>query len=189
MVYHSSWNGFETETLLGCGLYQFKQTTKGSRLGPALPLDVTQLDADGNMVDDILDEVIHYFKPNMYFKTFKIKGNGDRLILYLTCFVHKLLQKIVGLNKKQCQVVLITLNQEFVTLPNEASFPFATFYPPTNDQQEVEKFLAYTQQLKSELGHRVVERVFQYPEEDGTGSKFWTVFAKAPFLEDRKKKK
>ena len=39
--------------------------------------------------EDIIDEALKYFKANVFFNTFEMKGNADRLLVYLTLFTHQ----------------------------------------------------------------------------------------------------
>ena len=37
--------------------------------------------------DDIIDEVLMYFKANVLFKHFEVKGTADRVLIYMTLYV------------------------------------------------------------------------------------------------------
>jgi actin related protein 2/3 complex subunit 3 len=49
--------------------------------------------------DDIIDEALRFFKANVFFNTFEMKGNADRLLVFLTLFTH---QCIIRLSKVRC---------------------------------------------------------------------------------------
>jgi hypothetical protein len=39
--------------------------------------------------DDIIDETMNFFRANVFFKSFEVKGGADRLMIYLTLFIHQ----------------------------------------------------------------------------------------------------
>jgi hypothetical protein len=49
--------------------------------------------------EDIIDETLQTFKANILFRNFEVKGNADRLLIYLTLYVSQCLRKIQGKNK------------------------------------------------------------------------------------------
>eukprot|EP00758_Cryptobia_borreli_P003314 Tbor_TRINITY_DN3680_c0_g1::TRINITY_DN3680_c0_g1_i1::g.215::m.215/K05756/ARPC3; actin related protein 2/3 complex, subunit 3 len=190
--YHSIWNGYEEETLLGCGVYKIKQTHKASMVGPAPSMSLVDVDEEGNQTEaeDILDEALYYFKSNVLFKTFKMKGDADRLILFLTHYLHTLLKKIVRMDIKAAKAVVLQLQTEYSVLPTDASFPFAVFFsldkegPVTTDEKE--RFTEYSKQIRYEIGMRMIDKVYQFPEADGTGSKHWMLFTRHHLLPPKK---
>ena len=183
MVYHSRWNGYEEGVLLGCGLFPIKVTCQAAAVGPAPRMDPLAND-DGNAEDkeDVLDEALFYFKSNMLFKTYTIKGSGDRLLLYLTMFMNNCLKRIVGLNRAQAKATLLSYASDSVTAPTDPSFQFSSFFPAAKSNEEVDQWKEYVKQLRMEISSRLLRLVFQFPEADGTGSKFWMIFGKSTFL-------
>ena len=63
--------------------------------GPAIKADFE--------TDDIIDEGINFFRANILFKYYDIKGAADRNIIYLTVFIQKCLEIIA----KKYIVILI----------------------------------------------------------------------------------
>lgn len=45
--------------------------------------------------DDIIDEALTYFKPNIFFREFEIKGAADRTLIYLFLYITECLKKLV----------------------------------------------------------------------------------------------
>lgn len=43
---------------------------------------------------DIVDEALEYFKPNIFFREFEIKGSSDRTLIYLTFYITECLRKL-----------------------------------------------------------------------------------------------
>lgn len=43
--------------------------------------------------EDILDETLNFFRANVFFRNFDVRGAPDRTLIYLTLFVHQCLVK------------------------------------------------------------------------------------------------
>lgn len=43
--------------------------------------------------DDVIDEAIAFFRANVLFRNFEVKGAADRLLVYLTLYIGKCLQR------------------------------------------------------------------------------------------------
>ena len=43
---------------------------------------------------DIIDEALEYFKPNIFFREYEIKGAADRTLIYLTFYITECLRKL-----------------------------------------------------------------------------------------------
>jgi len=39
--------------------------------------------------DDVVDEAIRLFRANVLFRNFEVQGGGDRILVYLTLFIHQ----------------------------------------------------------------------------------------------------
>ena len=169
MVYHSSRNEVsDVQLVCGCGVFPIKTTTRG----PA-PL---ASDAE----DDIIDEALGFFKANVLFKHFEVKGPGDRVLIYLTLYITQCLQKL-----EKCPTALEGLKSltgmahETFRIPGEPGFALGSFFPAPTSSQEGELCRSYLKQVREELGRRLVTKVYG---EDGQPSKFWIVFAKRKFM-------
>lgn len=44
--------------------------------------------------DDIIDEALKYFKPNVFFREFEIKGAADRTLMYLLLYITECLKRL-----------------------------------------------------------------------------------------------
>lgn len=192
--FESAFNGAEHEkkTIVGCGLYAIKQHPKaGSGCGPAPKLDDNIVDpesGESTPAYDIVDEAIYYFKANMMHKTFEVKGPADRLILYLTLYIQQCLKRLLAAgkaaNKTQARQLLLGLAVERSPCPLDNSYPFSAFHPPASKctPGEQELWADYCKQLRLETAVRLIQRIFVYPEEDGTANKWWLYFGNAKFL-------
>lgn len=130
--------------------------------------------------DDIIDEVMGYFKANVLFKHFEVKGPADRVLIYLTLYITQCLQKL-----ERCPAqleglkALTAMSHESFRIPGEMGFALGSFFPTPVSAQEGELCRAYLKQLREEMGRRLVGKVYG---EDGVASKFWIVFAKKKFM-------
>ncbi|KAL1529878.1 hypothetical protein AB1Y20_000808 [Prymnesium parvum] len=106
MVYHSTMNDRPDVTVVcGCGILPLKTTCRG----PAPPCPEGE--------DDIVDEVLNYFKANVLFKQFEVKGSADRVLIYLTLYVTQCLSKLTTCQSKadgvhMCRSYLKQLREE-----------------------------------------------------------------------------
>lgn len=44
--------------------------------------------------EDIIEEALIYFKPNIFFRQFEIKGPADRTLIYLMLYITECLKKL-----------------------------------------------------------------------------------------------
>ncbi|CAD5218990.1 unnamed protein product [Bursaphelenchus okinawaensis] len=131
---------------------------------------------------DIIDEALLYFKPNLFFREYDIKGAADRTLIYLFLYITECLKRLVKVPKKtQAIKDLTTMALESkLPIPGEAAFPFSGLFKPPNGPQEEETMRAYLQQLRQELGARLIEIVYQNPDQP---SKWWLCFARRRFMD------
>jgi len=129
---------------------------------------------------DIVNEAINYFKANVFFNTYEIKGPADRLLVYLTLFIHQCLCRMTrcsnadGVNKEMYQ-----LSIEAFKLPMDAGFPLAPFYSQLGSKRESDELRAYMLQCRQETSGRLAEMVI---DASGKPSKWWLCFTKRRFL-------
>ena len=130
--------------------------------------------------DDIIDEVLYFFKANVLFKHFEVKGAADRVLIYLTLYTTQCLQKLEKCASATEGVKALTsMAHEQFRVPGEPGFPLGSFFPAPGSSQEGELCRSYLKQAREELGRRLVSKVYG---EDGAPSKFWLVFAKRKFM-------
>ncbi|KAI8149665.1 actin-related protein 2/3 complex subunit 3 [Fennellomyces sp. T-0311] len=134
--------------------------------------------ADPN-AEDIVDEAITLFRANCLFRNFEIKGNADRVLIYLILFISECLGKI---NKNMPQgdafKQLSTLAVSNFAIPGDPSFPLNAMYAAPTDRYQTDQMRQYVQQLRQELATRLVEKIFV----DGKPSKWWMCFSKRKFM-------
>ena len=81
--YHSEFNSDNVNTLCGIAFLPLKTTCNGP--AEVLPPSDT---------DDIIDETLGYFRAQMFFKNFEVKGPADKTMIYITVFIQKCLEVI-----------------------------------------------------------------------------------------------
>jgi actin related protein 2/3 complex subunit 3 len=70
-----------------------------------------------------LDEALEYFKANVFFRTFEVKGSADILLIYATLYISQCLGKIKGRSKADASKQLFSLAVENFALPGDGNFP------------------------------------------------------------------
>uniref|UniRef100_U5EMZ1 Actin-related protein 2/3 complex subunit 3 n=1 Tax=Corethrella appendiculata TaxID=1370023 RepID=U5EMZ1_9DIPT len=135
-----------------------------------------------NIEQDIIDEALYYFKANVFFRSFEVKNEIDRVLIYITLYVTECLKKLQRCsNKNQGLQEMYTLAISKFDIPGEANFPLNSVYARPQTTAEGDLMRQYLQQLRQEIGIRVCERVFS--GEDGKPSKWWLCFAKKKFMD------
>nr|SVE75415.1 EOG090X0EJM [Daphnia dolichocephala] len=131
---------------------------------------------------DILDEALYYFKANVFFRTYEVKSEADRLLIYLTLYITECLKKLQKCsNKNTAQNDMYTLAISKFDIPGEPGFPLNSVYAKPTSQYEADLLRQYLTQARQEMGLRLVDKVFC--TEDGKPSKFWLCFAKKKFMD------
>eukprot|EP00039_Didymoeca_costata_P022920 m.5578 g.5578 ORF g.5578 m.5578 type:complete len:186 (+) comp3334_c0_seq1:2595-3152(+) len=134
-----------------------------------------------NVEVDIIDEAITYFKANIFFQTYEIKGDADKLLLYLTLFVHQCLLRMTRCSSKDAVLKeMYQLSIETFKLPMDAGFPLSSFYSPISSKRDSDELRAYLLQCRQEVSSRLAEIVID--KTTGKPSKWWMCFTKRKFL-------
>ncbi|XP_060533523.1 actin-related protein 2/3 complex subunit 3 [Cylas formicarius] len=167
-AYHSSF--LEPNQIIGnTAILPFKTNFRG----PAPPFSSND--------QDIIDEAIYYFKANVFFRTYEIKSEADRLLIYITLYITECLKKIQKCsNKSQAHNEMYTLAISRFDIPGDAGFPLNSVYSKPGSASEAEFLKSYLTQLRQEVGSRVTEKVFI---DNGKPSKWWLCFAKKKFMD------
>lgn len=153
-------------------LLPLKTTQRGP--APSLP--------KGSEENDIIDEALYYFKANVFFRTYEIRSESDRVLIYLTLYVTECLKKLQRCSTKAAgSQEMYSLAISRFDIPGEAGFPLNGVYAKPSSPAEADTMRQYFLQLRHETGNRLVEKVFDTP--DGKPSKWWTCFAKKKFME------
>lgn len=167
-AYHSKYCGVASEEACGCALLPLKTKSRG----PAPPCPAGE--------DDIIDEVIRYFRPNCLFRNFDVKGGADRTLIYLTLTMQQVLKECERFKtrpeaEKSTQAMI---TKQFA-VPGGPGWSLGGLFPVPGDIQEGETWRLYMKQAREEIASRTLDILF-YP--DGSKNKWWNSFAKRKFM-------
>ena len=100
--------------------------------------------ADPN-AEDIVDEAISLFRANCLFRNFEIKGNADRVLIYLILYISECLGKI-NKNTPQGDALkqLSTLAVSNFSIPGDPGFPLNAMYAAPSDRYQAGKIENYS---------------------------------------------
>eukprot|EP01095_Lingulamoeba_sp_RSL-Kostka_P014160 TRINITY_DN609_c0_g1_i1.p1 TRINITY_DN609_c0_g1~~TRINITY_DN609_c0_g1_i1.p1 ORF type:complete len:190 (-),score=60.85 TRINITY_DN609_c0_g1_i1:226-744(-) len=169
MVYHSSFNEEQARNLCNMSILPIKTKYKG----PAQAIK-------NNDQVDIIDEALDFFRANVLFRNYDIKGPADRVLLYLTFYIKQVLKKIENQDRDTASKTVYQLAIQQFSIPGDKQFPFGGFFHNPNGRQEADQCRAYFTQLRQEVGNRVLDRV--YVDSDQAPSKWWCCFNRRKFM-------
>jgi actin related protein 2/3 complex subunit 3 len=143
--------------------------------GPAPP-------AQDPSADDIIDEALNYFKANCMFRTFEVKGNADRLLIYVTLYIQHCVKHLTknSYDKQSAGKEMYQVAIKQFQIPGDNGFPMGGMVGSPANRGEADEMRQYFTQIRQEVGGRLVERVYNSP--DGKASKWWVCFSKRKFL-------
>merc|ERR1712110_1003987 len=130
---------------------------------------------------DIIDDILYYFKPNVFFATYDIKSDVDRTFVYGTLYMAECLKALSRCqNADAARKQMYSMAVSSFDLPGDPGFPLNGYYktPRGGDGQNLRTYLT---QLRQELGHRLVPLVYDGSNGDGP-SKWWLCFNKQKFM-------
>lgn len=141
--------------------------------GPAPPYTGDEL--------DIIDEALYFFRANVFFRTYEIKSDADRVLIYITLYITECLKKLQKCgNQNQALTELYSLSLSKFDIPGDPDFPLNLVYAKPNSASEAESMRQYLQQVRQEVSQRLIKKVYG---SDGKPSKWWLCFAKKKFMD------
>lgn len=65
-----------------------------------------------NIIDDedIIDETLNFFRANVFFRNFDVRGPADRTLIYLTLYTHQCLVKCEKIEDRATGIRYIFIN-------------------------------------------------------------------------------
>lgn len=131
--------------------------------------------------DDIIDEAIRFFRANVLFASFEIKGGADRLLVYLTLFLNQCIVRLAAKakNKKEGEKIMFDISKETFPLPGEDGWKLGGHFPSAKTRAEAEDARNYLKQVREEAATRILNRVF---DDQGNPNKHWMAFSKRKFM-------
>lgn len=151
-------------------LLPIRQTSKFKGPAPVAPADK----------EDIIDEALRLFKPNIMFRTFEMRGYADRLFVYITLYINACLVKCAHKSKGEADKILYSYAIENFAIPGDKTFCLGGLCPPPRDRSEAETLRAYLQQVRQETYVRFLEVLYKHG--DAEPDKWWMCFSKRKFL-------
>ncbi|KAG0579564.1 hypothetical protein KC19_4G107100 [Ceratodon purpureus] len=169
MVYHSAFNvDPESQQACSCPILPLKSHIRGP--APSAEPGST----------DIIDEAINFFRANVLFRKFEVKGPADKLLVYLTLYINMALKRIEACKTEADGVkAIINLGLEKFPLPGEPGFPLGGLFTAPQTKEEGELLRNYFKQVREETSGRLMEKVYR---QNGTPNKWWLAFAKRKFM-------
>jgi hypothetical protein len=76
---------------------------------------------------DIIDEAISFFKANVLFRNYEVKGPADRVLIYLTLYISQAINQMVNQSKGGAQKNLFNLAIQNFSVPGDKNFALAGF--------------------------------------------------------------
>jgi len=169
MAYHSSFNEKEAPLICSMSVLPIKSKFKG----PAPILT-------DNAAVDIVDEAVDFFRANILFRNFEVKGGADRLLIYLTLYIHQCLIRCQNKDKDSALKTLNSLAIEKFLIPGDPNFPLGGFVHAPKDGQEADQCRQWFTQLRNETGVRLCESM--YAKDATKANKWWICWTKRKFL-------
>ena len=167
-VYHSNLNEINVKQCCNLALLPLKTKFKG----PSPPGQPDQ--------EDIVDEAISFFKANVLFRNFEVKGPADRVLIYLTLYISACLQKVTNLSKSDAEKALYNLAIENFAIPGDRNFALGGIVTNPANRGETDLIRQYLTQLRQECGLRLLSKV--YAKDQTKPDKWWMCFQKRKFL-------
>mmetsp|Transcript_15318 Transcript_15318/g.21365 ORF Transcript_15318/g.21365 Transcript_15318/m.21365 type:complete len:173 (-) Transcript_15318:84-602(-) len=165
--YHSNLNEANVKVVCNMSILPLKTKFKG----PAPP------GVEGQ--EDIIDEAINYFKANVLFRNYEVKGPADRVLIYLTLYISACLLKMEKQSKGNADKALYQLAIENFALPGDKNFALGGIVTNPANRGDQDLMRQYFTQLRQETGQRLLARVYK---EEAQPDKWWMCFNKRKFL-------
>ncbi|KAF9433174.1 subunit of the Arp2/3 complex [Entomortierella beljakovae] len=167
-AYHSAFNELsDVRSVGGMAFLPIKTRIRG----PALIADPNE--------EDIIDEALNLFRANVLFRNFEIKGDGDRVLIYLILYITECLGKLSrNPSLREAEKILATSALSNFAIPGDVTFPLNALYPTPSNKTDSDLLRQYLSQLRQEMAIRLPNRIY---ENDRPG-KWWMCFQKRKFM-------
>jgi len=147
-------------------LLPIRRVSKFKGPAPEMPPDQT----------DIIDEALHFFKANIMFRTFDMRGYADRLFVYITLYINACLVKCAHKSKGEADRILYSFAIENFSIPGDATFALGGLCPKPTNRGDEDQIRAYLQQIRQETYVRFLDLL--YAHGDAEPDKWWICFSK-----------
>jgi actin related protein 2/3 complex subunit 3 len=170
--YHSIFNQINYPSMCGIPFIEISQKIPD--------LDYNKLKLPLNEIDlDIIDEALIYFRANVLFKNFPIKGEADKLLVYITVFISKCLEVANNQEPEKAKILMKSLVDDCEWNPNYKNHFFNVLV--TVQPKEVGDLQLYLKQVRKEVVTRL--SFILYDSDSKTlDLKHWLGFARKKFM-------
>jgi len=152
---------------------------EGNIKGNAPVMQINHNDPEASR--DIIDDVLKYFKPNVFFASFDFNNDVDRTFVYGILYVQDCLRKLNRCkNADEATKELFSLAVSSFDLPGDPGFPVNEFYKPAGRDHSMLK--QYLTQYRQEIGQRLIPLVYENGKCTNGPSKWWKCFDKKKFM-------
>ena len=132
------------------------------------------------MAEDIIEEALNLFRPNIFAKSFDIRGPADRTLVYLLLYIGDCLCRIKPeTSLVEAQRTLANVSAQSFALPGEAGFPLNGMFPPAEDAEALRNYLSG---LRSETATRLLARLYPDGATSSKPSILWISYQKRKFM-------
>ena len=171
--YHSVFNKKEVnQKYCGIPVFEFKEKKTPT-------LDHTKLKVDLNQIElDIIDEAIIYFRANVLFKNFTIEGDADKLLVYITVFIQKCLERANDPNPAKAKENMKKLVDQCEYIPSTDNF-FNVLV--TKIKEQIPNLQKYLKSIRKETVERLIYILFE-DERTKMDFKYWVALGKKKFM-------
>ena len=108
--------------------------------------------------EDIIEEAIKYFRINVLYRNFEIKGDADKLMIFLTVLIQKILDIIASAPKKEdADKNLGKFILETMPVAGEAGFFMGGMVTKAVADADNFKFREYLKHLRAETIKRMMQ--------------------------------
>jgi len=166
--YHSSFNDKSDKVVCNMAILPLKTKFKG----PAVQAPADQ--------EDIIDEALNFFKANVLFRNYEVKGPADRVLIYLTLYISQCVPKLANMDKGGAEKAVYQIAIENFSLPGDRNFALGGLVSNPANRGETDMMRQYFTQMRQELGLRLVGRLYLHGQ--ARPDKWWMCFQKRKFL-------
>lgn len=131
--------------------------------------------------EDLIDEALKFYRANVLFASYDVKGGADRVMIFVTLYISQCLIRMQKAgNKASGNKILFDLAKEKFPLPGESGWPLGGHILAPKNRTDEDLCRNYMKQLREETGIRLLERLYQHSED--APDKFWMGFSKRKFM-------
>ena len=172
-AYHSIFNKTSAPAKY-CGIpaFDFKNGSAPSLDPQKLSVNLTQVELD------IIDEAIIYYRANVLFKNFNIEGDADKLLVYITVFIQKCLEKANVPDPAKGKENMRKLVEGCEYIPTTENF-FNVLV--TKNDKEIGNLQKYLKSVRKETVERLIYLLYD-DQKSKLDFKYWVALSKKKFM-------